>query len=82
MAPTLTLRFFNPDHYAQNYGIVFTAYGVGALLGTLVTGRIRDLLGSYNYVFYPMAILAIIGIVVSLLFLKRENPRLDSAPPS
>jgi MFS family permease len=82
MAPTLTLRFFNPDHYAQNYGIVFTAYGVGALLGTLVTGRIRDVLGSYNYVFYPMAGLAIIGIVISLLFLKRENPRLDPALPS
>lgn len=82
MAPTLTLRFFDPDHYAQNYGIVFTAYGVGALLGTLVTGRIRDLLGSYNYVFYPMAGLAIIGIVISLLFLKRENPRLDPALPS
>lgn len=73
MAPTLTLRFFNPDHYAQNYGIVFTAYGVGALMGTLVTGRIRDLLGSYNYAFYPMAILAIIGMIIALLFLKRDK---------
>jgi MFS transporter, OFA family, oxalate/formate antiporter len=25
MAPTTTLRLFNPDNYAQNYGIVFTA---------------------------------------------------------
>ncbi|MEY2977389.1 MAG: L-lactate MFS transporter [Prochlorotrichaceae cyanobacterium] len=73
MAPTITLRFFNPDHYAQNYGIVFTAYGVGALIGTLVTGRIRDFFGSYNYVFYPMAILAIVGVVVCFLFLKRER---------
>ena len=37
MAPTITLRLFAPDHYAQNYGVVFTAYGVGALIGTLVT---------------------------------------------
>ncbi|MFZ9737454.1 MAG: L-lactate MFS transporter [Prochlorotrichaceae cyanobacterium] len=73
MAPTITLRFFNPDHYAQNYGIVFTAYGVGALIGTLVTGRIRDFFGSYNYVFYPMAVLAIVGVVVCFLFLKRER---------
>ena len=74
MAPTITLRFFNPDQYAQNYGIVFTAYGVGALIGTLVTGRIRDLFGTYNYVFYPMALLAIIGIIVSFLLLKRDRP--------
>ncbi len=48
MAPTITLRFFNPDRYAQNYGVVFTAYGAGALIGTLLTGRIRDLLGTIH----------------------------------
>jgi len=73
MAPTITLRFFNPEQYAQIYGIVFTAYGVGALIGTLVTGRIRDLFGTYNYVFYPMAFLAVVGIVVACMLLKRER---------
>lgn len=73
MAPTITLRFFNPDRYAQNYGIVFTAYGVGALIGTLVTGRIRDLFGTYTFVFYPMASLAMIGIVIACVLLRREK---------
>ncbi|WP_088891355.1 L-lactate MFS transporter [Leptolyngbya ohadii] len=73
MAPTTTLRFFNPDRYAQNYGIVFTAYGIGALIGTLATGRIRDGFGSYTYVFYLMALMAIVGIVVASLLLKRDS---------
>jgi MFS family permease len=73
MAPTITLRFFDPEHYAQNYGLVFTAYGVGALLGTWGTGQVRDLWGSYTYGFYPMALLAIAGIVWASLFLKRET---------
>ena len=73
MAPTITLRFFDPERYAQNYGIVFSAYGVGALIGTLVTGRIRDLFGSYNYAFYLMALFAIAGIVVACTMLKRER---------
>jgi len=77
MAPTITLSFFDPEHYAQNYGIIFTAYGVGALIGTLVTGRIRDLFGTYNYVFYPMAILAIAGIIICNLLLKREQRNID-----
>ncbi|OUC15755.1 MAG: MFS transporter [Alkalinema sp. CACIAM 70d] len=80
MAPTITLRFFNPEQYAQNYGLVFTAYGVGALIGTLVTGRIRDILGTYNYVFYPMAFLAILGIILANLLLKPEKIITDSSP--
>ncbi len=72
IAPTTTLRLFNPDNYAQNYGIVFTAYGVGALLGTLVAGQIRDWFGSYTYAFYPMIFLAIVGMVVASLLLKRD----------
>jgi MFS family permease len=73
MAPTITLGFFNPEQYAQNYGIIFTAYGVGALIGTLVTGHIRDIFGTYTYVFYPMAFLAMIGIIVACFFLKKER---------
>lgn len=72
MAPTITLRFFNPSQYAQNYGVVFTAYGVGALIGTLATGQIRDWLGTYLYVFYPLAFLAIVGILVANSMLKRD----------
>lgn len=73
MAPTTTLRFFNPDRYAQNYGMVFTAYGIGALGGTLATGRIRDGFGSYTYAFYLMALLAILGIVAASLLLKPDR---------
>ncbi len=72
IAPTTTLRLFDPEHYAQNYGIVFTAYGIGALLGTLIAGQIRDWFGSYSYAFYPMALLAIVGMVVATLMLKPD----------
>jgi MFS family permease len=66
--------FFAPDRYAQNYGLVFTAYGVGALLGTLATGRLRDIFGSYQFVFYGMALLAIVGMIVAWTLL-RPRPR-------
>ena len=78
MAPTITLQFFNPNQYAQNYGLVFTAYGVGALIGTLIAGQIRDLFGNYTYVFYPMAVLAIVGIILANLMLKRSPHQLVS----
>lgn len=70
IAPTATLILFPPEDYAKNYGIVFTAYGAGAFLGTLATGQLRDLFGSYTYAFYPTAILAVIGIIIAQFKLR------------
>lgn len=71
IAPTATLTLFRSENYAKNYGVVFTAYGVGAFFGTIVAGRIRDTFGSYTYAFYPMAGLAITGIIIAVFLLKR-----------
>jgi MFS transporter, OFA family, oxalate/formate antiporter len=73
IAPTSTLTFFNPQNYAQNYGIVFTAYGVGALSGTLIAGQVRDIFGSYTNFFYPTAALGVLGIILTVFFLKRSS---------
>lgn len=70
IAPTATLSLFNAQNYAKNYGIVFTAYGIGALLGTILAGKIRDIFGSYTSFFYPTAALAILGIIISVFLLK------------
>jgi MFS transporter, OFA family, oxalate/formate antiporter len=72
IAPTTTLILFSSADYAKNYGIVFTAYGAGALGGTLLAGRIRDIFGSYTVFFYPTTALAILGIILSVFMLKRN----------
>jgi MFS transporter, OFA family, oxalate/formate antiporter len=72
IAPTTTLIMFSEADYAKNYGIVFTAYGAGALGGTLLAGRIRDIFGSYTVFFYPTTALAILGIVFAVFMLKRS----------
>lgn len=65
IAPTATAAMVPLAEYARTYGIVFTAYGVGALLGTLSAGSIRDLLGSYRFAFVPMAVLALAGLILA-----------------
>ncbi|MBD2487838.1 OFA family MFS transporter [Aulosira sp. FACHB-615] len=72
IAPTTTLILFSSADYAKNYGLVFTAYGAGALGGTLLAGRIRDIFGSYTIFFYPTTALAILGIVLAVFMLKRS----------
>jgi len=73
IAPAATSYFFGKKNYIKNYGYLFTAYGVGAVIGNLLSGSIRDIMGSYYFVFYPTLILAALGIVVAILFLKKDQ---------
>jgi MFS transporter, OFA family, oxalate/formate antiporter len=70
IAPTATATLFGTKHYGKNYGLIFTSYGIGALLGNTLAGMIRDASGGYLPVFLPVMGLAVAGIVISLLWLK------------
>lgn len=70
IAPTATKIFFGTKYYGENYGLVFTAYGAGAILGTLLSGILKDLTGSYLSVFPVVMGLAIAGIVIAFFALK------------
>lgn len=65
IAPAATAKLFGPVSYAQNYGIIFQAYGLGAVLGTLYSGRLNELFGSYRAVLWPILIASVVGMVVS-----------------
>jgi OFA family oxalate/formate antiporter-like MFS transporter len=70
IAPTATATLFGTKHYAKNYGLIFTSYGIGALLGNTLAGMIRDASGGYLPVFLPVMGLAALGLIISLLWLK------------
>lgn len=70
LGPAATAALFGAKHHAKNYAVVFSGYGVGAILGTLLSGTIRDRTGSFLPVFAPVIALTIVGLVVSLVALK------------
>jgi MFS family permease len=70
IGPAATASFFGLEGYAQKYGVVFSAYGLGAIIGGIISGSAKDVFGSYLKAFWPTAILAIAGIIIALLFLK------------
>lgn len=70
IAPTATATFFGMKNYARNYGTVFFAYGIGAIIGGIISGQAKDVFGSYVYAFYPTAALAVVGIVLTLILIK------------
>ena len=70
IAPTSTAAFFGPKNYARNYGVVFFAYGIGAILANIISGQSKDLFGSYDTAFMIVAALAVVGAVLSFALLK------------
>ena len=74
IAPAATATFFGMSHYSRNYGTVFFAYGLGAILGGIISGHAKDWFGSYTYAFVPTACLALVGIALAVAFLARREP--------
>jgi len=70
IAPTATTTFFGAVNYARNYGVVFFSYGIGAILGGIISGQSKDLFGNYNVAFIITAVLAVIGVVLAIALLK------------
>lgn len=70
IAPAATAAFFGMKNYARNYGLVFFAYGLGAIIGGLISGFAKDLFGGFDFAFKPTAVLAILGILLSIAFIK------------
>ncbi len=70
IAPTATASFFGIKNSAANYGVIFSAYGIGAIAAGLIAGQAKDVFGSYIYAFYVTAGLAVLGIIIALTLVK------------
>lgn len=70
IAPTATTIFFGAKNYSKNYGVVFLAYGIGAIVGGLISGQSKDLFGNYNVSFIITAVLGVIAVLLAALMLK------------
>ena len=73
-APTATASYFGTKDYSRNYGLVFTAYGAGAVIGNLLATQVKDVFGAYTQVFPLVAGLAIVGIAIAALLFKPPKP--------
>jgi len=70
IAPTATASYFGMKDNSRNYGLVFTAYGAGAIIGGIVSAQAKDILGAFQPFFLIVAGLSVIGIIVAFTLLK------------
>lgn len=65
--PAVTADFYGTKNIGINYGLVFTAYGVGGLLGTLFAPRVLEITKSYSMAFTITGILCLLGAVIAII---------------
>lgn len=80
IAPAATALYFGMKDNAKNYGLMFTAYGVGAVIGGIVSAEIAanapkpaagvTFLNAYQPFFLVVAALAVIGLIVAFTLMK------------
>jgi OFA family oxalate/formate antiporter-like MFS transporter len=72
--PSVTKDFYGLKNFGVNYGLVFTAWGVGGFAFPLLAGRLYDRYEVYTYSCYVAAGLLILAAVVAI-FLKAPHQK-------
>jgi OFA family oxalate/formate antiporter-like MFS transporter len=64
--PSATVDFFGTKNVGNNYGFVFTAYGVAGILGPSIAGSVVTVTGGYTTAFLILGILAFVATALAL----------------
>jgi MFS transporter, OFA family, oxalate/formate antiporter len=67
LMPAATADFYGLKNLGVNYGLVFTAFGVAGVWGSLLGGRVRDMLGSYTMAYIICAGMLLVAAVLALV---------------
>ena len=79
--PAATYDFFGTKNGGVNYGLVFTAWGVGGALGNYAIGWIYDLSGktSFNNAYYLAAGLLVVAAVLAFTVKEPHHAAEDAS---
>ncbi len=65
--PSVTKDYYGLRNFGVNYGLVFTAWGVGGFMLSLLAGRVHDETQSFNFAYYTSAVLLVLAAAAVLI---------------
>ena len=63
--PSACGDYWGTKNLGLNYGILFTAYGIGGIFGPILAGRIADSTGNYSMAYTIAAGLMVVAAVLT-----------------
>lgn len=70
--PAAITDLYGLKNYGINFGLVFTGWGLGGILGPMIAASIFDSVGNYNSSYIVAAVLLIISIIIAFTFDKSK----------
>ena len=70
--PSACADNYGTKNLGLNYGILFSAWGVGGVFGPILGGRIADATGSYHIAFVVSGVILLIAATVAFLYKPRN----------
>lgn len=77
--PSATKDFYGLKNFGVNYGLVFTAWGVGGFLLPLLAGKLNDIYKTFTISCYVASGLLVLAAVVALLLQPPKAERVEEA---
>jgi OFA family oxalate/formate antiporter-like MFS transporter len=65
--PSATKDYFGLKNFGVNYGFIFTAWGVGGILGPILSGRIFDASKNFNNAYLIASVCLIIAAALTFI---------------
>jgi OFA family oxalate/formate antiporter-like MFS transporter len=76
--PSITKDYFGMKNFGVNYGLVFTAWGVGGFMLALLAGKLYDLYKSFAYAYYGASSLLILAAVLSIAIRPPRQAKVEA----
>jgi len=67
LLPSVTKDYYGLRNFGANYGLVFTAWGLGGFTLSLVAGAVFDRTHSFAFAYYGSAVMLVVAAAATLL---------------
>ena len=71
--PSAISDMFGKKNFGLNYGILFSAWGIGGVAGPLLAGKVVDIFGSYTSAYIIAAALSIFSSAIGIILYNMEK---------
>lgn len=65
--PSITKDYYGMKNFGVNYGLVFTAWGVGGFMLALLAGKLYDIYQTFAYAYYGASLLLILAALTTMM---------------
>jgi len=71
--PAATADLYGMKNFGANYGVIFTAFGVGGILGPLSAAAVVDATKSYTLAYFISCALLVIALAITFTFKSEKR---------